>query len=83
MGTIGVVGSRFVADDSFSILKMHYVGLTRIISNPVVISLKNNCTVVGIDLETMKYLIVWVIPHFDFLDFSLWLVDLNEGPLVF
>ncbi len=83
MSTIGVIGSRFEADYSFSILKMHRVGLTRAISNPVVISLKNNCTVVGIDLETMKNLIVWVIPNFDLLDFSLWLVDLNEGPLVF
>ena len=51
IGLIGVVGpgSRFVAKDSLSILEMHRVGL---ISNPVLSSLQNTCTVLGEELET-------------------------------
>ncbi len=40
----GGVASRFVANDSLSILKMHRVGLITI-SNPVHSSLQNKCTV--------------------------------------
>ncbi len=53
VGTFGEggVGSRFVADDSLSFLEVHRVGLV-IISNPIIFSLKNNCTVLAIELET-------------------------------
>ncbi len=51
-GTIGVGDSRLVADDSLSILKMHRVGLATT-SSPVKSSLKNNCTVLGLELETI------------------------------
>ena len=50
-GKIGVA-SRFIADDSLSILQMHHVGLEITISNPVIFSLQNNCTVLAIELET-------------------------------
>ncbi len=46
------VGSRFVAYDSLSVLKMHRVGLVIIISNPVMSSLQHYCTVLGVELKT-------------------------------
>ncbi len=54
VGTIRVVGvgSRFEADDSLSISKMHRVGLITI-SDPVPSSLELNCTVLGVEFETV------------------------------
>ena len=49
------IDSRFVADDSLSILEMHSVGLEpnsivhEINSNPVISSLQNKCTVLGVE----------------------------------
>jgi hypothetical protein len=51
-GIIRVHGSRFVADDSLSILKMYRVGIARATTNPVISSLQNNCTVLVEELET-------------------------------
>ena len=51
-GMGGVGDSRFVADDSLSILKVHCVGLVTF-SNPVISSLQNNCTVLVVELETI------------------------------
>ncbi len=48
----GKMTSRFVADDSLSILEMHRVGLAITMSNPVHFSLEHNCTVLGVELET-------------------------------
>ena len=44
---IGIIGSasRFVTDDSLSVLEIHRVGLVSYISNPVKSSLQNNCAV--------------------------------------
>ncbi len=55
VGTIGVVGdgSRLVADDPFSILKIHSVGLApKFITHPVKPSLKNNCSILVEHLES-------------------------------
>jgi hypothetical protein len=43
------VTSWFVADDSLSILKMHRVGLAITITNPVISSLENNCTIFTVE----------------------------------
>ncbi len=76
------VACRFVADDSLSILQMHRVGLVTTISDPVLSSLQNNCTVFGVEPETIKHCIVWVIPDLDLLELSLWLADFTGGPVV-
>ena len=47
--------TRFVADDSLSILKIHSVGLVTII-NPVHLSLQNKFAVLGVKLQTKKLL---------------------------
>ena len=75
------VASRFVADDSLSILKKHRVGFTTI-SNPVPSSLQNNCTVLGVENETQELLILYVIPGLDLFKLNLWLADLKGGPVV-
>ncbi len=46
------VGSRFVADDPLSILKINRVGPALTIRNPVESSLQNNCIVPGIKFQT-------------------------------
>ena len=50
LGVVGA-GSRFEAEDSLSILEMYRVGLLTS-SNPVILSLQNNCTVLGEEFET-------------------------------
>ncbi len=54
-GFIGVVwvASRFVADDSLSILKMHRVGLVKLIVNPFMSGLQNDCTILVVELKTL------------------------------
>ncbi len=76
------VASRSVADDSLSISQMHSVGLAIRIINPVPSSLKQNCTVFAIELETKKPLIKYAIPDLDLLELCLWLADFKGGPVV-
>ncbi len=52
VGKVVSEATRFVADDSLSVLKMHRVGHP-IIINPVIASLQNNCTVLRIELQTL------------------------------
>jgi len=82
-GLIGVVGvgPRSVAYDSLSILEIHPVGKRVNIRNPVISSLQNNCTVLFVKFETFKHFIF--IPELNLTNLSLWLVDLNEGQVVF
>ncbi len=54
---IGETGSRFVADDSLSIIQMHRVGLAYISCHLGLSSLQNNCTVLGVEYETKQQLI--------------------------
>ncbi len=52
-GTIGKFVTRFVADDSLSILEMYCVDLATTVSNPVkATNLEHNCTVLGVENET-------------------------------
>ncbi len=81
-GTIGGMASRFVADDSLAIRKMHRVGHAIATSNPVYSSLQNNCAVFVVELETQKLFKVWVVPDLDLLELSLWLADFKRGPIV-
>ena len=53
LGTIGEDGSRFVADDSLSILETHSMGLAPIISSPVIPGLQNNFTIFCVEFETL------------------------------
>ncbi len=46
------VASRFEADDSLSILKLHRVALHMTNSKPVKSSLQNDCTVLVVELDT-------------------------------
>jgi hypothetical protein len=62
---------------------MHCVGLVILISNPVVSSLKDNCTVLGVKLEAPQILIAWPIADLDLGDLSLWLLDIQAAPIVF
>ncbi len=80
-GILWVVGSQFVVDDSLAILEIHRVGLV-FMSNPVETSLKNNYTGLSIELETYYHLIFRIIPHLDLADLSLWLADLDAGPVI-
>ncbi len=84
VGISGIRGttSRFVAEDSFSIRKIHRVGLETFV-NPVLSSLKHNCTVLAIELQTFQCVIILlVIPDLDLFDLSLWLAALKAGPVV-
>ena len=45
-------GSRFIPDNSLSILKMHCLGLTIFVTNPGESSLQNNRIVLVKELET-------------------------------
>ena len=76
------IGSRSVTDDSLSVRKMHRVGLAPIKSGPVPSSLQNNCTVLGVELETSKSMIAWIVPDLDLLELSLLLADFKGGPNV-
>ena len=80
---IAWVNSRFVADDSLSILQMHRVCTATTISSPVISSLQNKCTVLGVELKTTKTSIDCAITDFDLANLSLWLVNLNAAPVVF
>ena len=51
-------------------------------SNPVISSRQNNCTVLGLELETYQHLIFMIIPDLDLVNLSLWLVDFNAVPVV-
>ncbi len=73
------VGSRFVANDSLSILEMHRVGHVAFIS-PVKTCLQNNCFVLGVEFETTEYLINRAVSDLDLLYLSLWFAYLNLGP---
>ncbi len=83
-GRIGVegVGSRFEANDSLSIREVHCVGLVFTISKPVVSSLQDNCTVLGVKLETRQTFSVWIIADLDLGDLSLWLFAIQAAPIV-
>ncbi len=75
---IGGVGSGFVADDPISILEIYRVGLPIIIiSNPVIPSLQNNCTVLGVESQATQTLVIWRIPDLNLANLSLWLADLK------
>ncbi len=55
VGMIGVlgIGTRFVADNPLSILKIHSVGLApKFTTHPVRLSLKNNCSILVEQLES-------------------------------
>jgi hypothetical protein len=82
IGVFGV-GSRFEADDSLSVLEMNRVDLVTTRSNPAQSSLKNNCTVLGVELKTTQVLRVWVMPDLDLGDLSLLLAELGVYPVVF
>ena len=75
------VATRFVADDSLTILKMHRKGLAITINNPVKSSLQNNCTVLGVEFETLKTEGFFAIPYLNLVNLSLWLVDLKAAPV--
>ena len=74
IGPVGV-GSRFKADDSLSILKMHRVGLVTK-SLPIKSSLQSDCPVFGVKFETIQLLSNWVITDLDFFNLSLPLAQL-------
>ncbi len=75
------VASRSVADYSLSLLKVHRAGLVTL-SNPVRSSLKNNCTVLGVELQINYLLIIFVVADLDLFELHLWLADLKGGPVV-
>ncbi len=77
------VGSRFLADDSLTILIMHRVGLVTTTKNPVKSSLQNNCTILGVKFRPTKKLTVWAVPNLNLTDLSLLLININAGPVVF
>ena len=77
VGIIGKCGvySRFEADDTLSILKMHRMGLVTK-SLPIKSSLQRDSTVFGVKFETIQLLSNWVIPDLDFFNLSLRLAQL-------
>ncbi len=81
IGAIGV-GSRFKTNDALSVLEVHCVGLVILISRPVVSSLQDNCTVLGVKLKTRQTLTAWIIADLDLGDLSLWLFDIQAAPIV-
>lgn len=74
---IGGVGSGFVADDPISILEIYRVGTPIIISNPVIPSLQNNCTFLGVESQATQTLVIWRIPDLNLANLSLRLADLK------
>jgi hypothetical protein len=64
-----VMSSRFVAYDSLAILKIHRLGLASTSNKGSIISLKNNCTVFGVEFQTMQLIIF--VEHLDPLNLSL------------
>ena len=59
------------------------MGLVILITNPVVSSSQDNCTVLGVKLKTRQTLTAWIIADLDLGDLSLWLLDIQAAPIVF
>ncbi len=49
---------------------------------PVVSSLQDNCTVLGVKLETLQKLLAWIIADLDLGDLSLWMFAIQAAPIV-
>ena len=61
---------------------MFSVGLAILIADPVLSSCKNNNTVLVIEFKANKPMITILISHFNLLNLSLWLFEINTGPIV-
>ncbi len=58
------------------------MSVAAIIVSPVS-CLKDHCTVLGVESETMHCFKFWAKPDFDLLNLNLWLVVYNLCPVVF